>query len=96
MVLVQVFSFGERTFHREKFQELLFASLIIMVFDYVHDSIPDDIRYVHADAFTHKGVTALVIHHRTLLVHHIVVFQEALTDTEVVFLNFLLCSFDTL
>ncbi len=67
-----------------------------MVFDYVHDSIPDYVGYVHANALTHKGVAALVIHHSTLLVHHVVIFQEALTDTEVVFLNFLLCPFDTL
>ena len=32
----------------------------------------------------------------TLLVHHIIVFEQVLTDTEVVLLDLLLCAFDAL
>ena len=37
-------------------------------------------------------MTTLLIDHRTLLVHHIIVLQQALTDTEVVLLDLLLCT----
>ena len=39
-------------------------------------------------------MTALFVNHRALLVHHIIVFEEALTDTKVVFFHLLLRTFD--
>ena len=32
----------------------------------------------------------------TLLVHYVIIFQQTLTDTEVVLLNLLLCALDAL
>ena len=39
-------------------------------------------------------MAAFGIDNGTLLVHDVVIFQQALTDTEVVFFHFLLCTFD--
>ena len=39
-------------------------------------------------------MAAFRIDNRTLLVHHVVIFQQAFTDTEVVFFYLLLCTFD--
>ena len=41
-------------------------------------------------------MTTLLIDYGTLFVHHIIIFDKTLTDTEVVLLNLLLCSLDTL
>ena len=41
-------------------------------------------------------MAALFIYYSALLVHHVVVFEQALTDTEVVLLDLLLCTLDTL
>src|SRR5258708_8813464 len=41
-------------------------------------------------------MTALFIDHITLLVHDVIIFQQALTDAEVVLFDFLLCPFDAL
>ena len=41
-------------------------------------------------------MTALLVDNGALLVHHIVVFEQVLTNTEVVLLNLLLCALDVL
>ena len=41
-------------------------------------------------------MTALFVDHGALLVHHVVVFEQVLTRTEVVFFDLLLCAFDAL
>ena len=54
----------------------------------------DHIRDIHTDTLSHQGVTTLCVDEVTLLVHHIVVFDQALTDTEVILLHFLLRPLD--
>jgi len=39
-------------------------------------------------------VAAFGVDYGTLLVHHVVIFQQTFTDAEVVFFHFLLCAFD--
>ena len=78
-------------------QELLLATLIVArVLDDVYNAVPDDVGDIHTDTLTHKGVAALLVDYCTLLVHHIIVLDKALTDTEVILLNLLLCALDTL
>ena len=86
----------EGAFHGEHLDEGFLASLVVVLLDNVADAVPEDIGDVHADALTHQGVAALLIDHGALLVHHVVVFQQALTDTEVVFLHLLLGALDAL
>ena len=78
-------------------QELFLATLIVArVLDDVNNAIPDDVGNIHADTLTHQGVAALLVDNGTLLVHHIIVLNQALTDTEVVLLNLLLGALDAL
>ena len=90
MVLVDELVAREGTLHGEYLDELLLAALVVVVFDGVNHTVPDSVRNVHANALTHQGVTALAIHYGTLFVHHIIVFQQTFTNTEVVLLNLLL------
>ena len=39
-------------------------------------------------------MAALLVNYGTLLVHHIIVLEQALTDTEIIFLDLLLCLLD--
>ena len=57
-------------------------------------TIPNHIGNVHAYTFTQQSMTALLVNHRALLVHHVIVFQQTFTDTEMVFFHFLLCPLD--
>ena len=41
-------------------------------------------------------MTTLFVDHRTLFVHHVVVFEEVFTRTEAVFFDFLLGTLDAL
>ena len=41
-------------------------------------------------------MTTLLVDHSTLLVHHIIVVEQVLTDTEVVLFHLLLCILDRL
>ena len=88
--------FVERALHSEDFEELFAASDIVVFLDDVDHAVPDDVGDVHADAFADEGVAALLVDHGALLVFHVVVFEQVLTDTEVVFLDFLLCALDAL
>ena len=87
---------GEWCLHRQDVQEFLFASLIIVVLDDVDHAVPDDVGNIHTDTLSHQGMTTLLVDNSTLLVHHIVIFNQSLTDTEVVLLNLLLGTLNTL
>ena len=81
---------SERHFHRENLEEtLLDADVVVVLYDIDH-AVPDDVGDIHTDTLTHEGVAALLVDDRTLLVHHIIVFEQVLTDTEVVLLHLLL------
>ena len=60
----------------------------------VFASIVQHVCKFDVKTFAEKGVSALTVNHLALLVHHIVIFQKAFTDTEVVFLDFFLRPFD--
>ena len=92
VVLVDELLAGEGALHSEYLDELLLAALIVVCLDNIDHTVPDGIRDVHADALTHQGVTALAIDNGTLLVHDVIVLQQALTDTEVVLLDLFLCA----
>ena len=88
---------SERRLHGHNGEELLADALVFaIVLDDVDTAVPEDVGDVHADAFTHQGMTAALIDDAALVVHHVVVLQQALTDTEVVLLHFLLGAFDRL
>ena len=59
-------------------------------------SIVECVHDVHLDTLTHKGVATALVDDLTLGVHHVIVLEEALTDTEVVFLDLLLGALDSL
>ena len=90
------FIFGERNFHGEEFDEAFFAAFVIVILDGVHDTVPNHVGDVHANALTHQSVTTLFVDYRTLFVHHVVVFEEVFTRTEAVFFDFLLGALDAL
>ena len=90
VVLVDELFAGEGTLHGEYLDELLLAAFIIVLLDDVDHAVPDGVRDVHADALTHQGVTAFRVDHGALLVHDVVVLQQAFTNAEVVFLDLLL------
>ena len=71
-------------------QELLLATLVVVILDDIHHAVPHHIRDIHTDALTHEGVTAFLIDDGTLLVHHVIVLQQTLTDTEIILLDLLL------
>ena len=96
VVAVDELFFGERTFHGEHLEELFAAALIVVALDDVDHAVPDHVGDVHADALAHQGVAALLVDHGALLVHHVVVFEQALADAEVVLLDLLLCTLDAL
>ena len=96
VILLDELFAGERTFHGEDLDELLLAALVVVCLDNVDHTVPDGVRDIHTDTFTHQGVTTLRIDNGTLLVHHVIVLQQALTDTEVVLLNLLLSTLNLL
>ena len=86
----------ERNLHGEDAQEVFFAALIIAIAEDVNHTIPNHVGNVHTDSFTHEGMTTALVDDLSLLVHHVIVLKQTLTDTEVVFLDFLLGTFDAL
>ena len=76
------------------FGEAFLATYIVVVVDDIQDAVPNHVGDIHADTLTHEGVVALFVDDRALLVHHVVVFEEAFTDAEVILLDLLLCAFD--
>ena len=81
----------EGNFHCHDFEETQAATLVIVVLKDVADAVPNHVAYVHAETFADEGVTTLLVDNRTLLVHYVIILQQVLTNTEVVFLDTLLC-----
>ena len=67
----------------------------VPVNDVLHTVI-EGIDQVQTDALTDKGVVAAGVDHLTLGIHHIIILEQMLTDTEVVFLDSLLGVLDAL
>ena len=86
--------FGIRGFHSQYLKDFHLRILEIGLVYRIPATVPNHVDNVHADAFAHQRVATLRVDHRTLLVHHIIVFQQPLTDTEVVLFHLLLCPFD--
>ena len=93
-LLVAELLFAEWSFHSECLQEVHFAVFVVGSFNSSGNTIPDHVHDVHADTFTHQGMTTLGIHNGTLFVHYVIIFQQAFTDAEVIFFHLLLCTFD--
>ena len=87
---------GEGRLHGKDAEHLFLDALVVVVLNGFHTAVPNHVGDVHAKAFADEGVTTFGIDYRTLFVHHIVVFQQALTDAEVVLLDFLLGILDGL
>ena len=64
------------------------TNIVEVVGEVVHDVVQVDL-----DAFAVECVAAARVDHLALRVHHVVVFQQTFTDTEVVFLYLLLGTF---
>ena len=76
--------------HAEAFQ-------IIRLFVFFHQSLTYIIHVVgniHTDSLSQQGVTSFLVDYLALRVHHIIIFQQTLTDTEVIFFHLTLCTFD--
>ena len=92
LLFVTELFFVERHFHGKSLQEVHFAVFVIGSFNGCGNTVPDHIYDIHSDTFTHQGVATLGIDNCTLLIHHVIIFQQTLTDTEVVFFHLLLCT----
>ena len=86
----------EWIFHGEDGEEHLLASLKVVVLHDIDHAVPDHIGDIHADTLSHERMTATFVNHLTLLIHDVIVFEEALTDSEVVLLHLLLSALDGL
>ena len=89
------FVFRERAFHGEcleQFQLEALEVLGVLIGDSCR-SIVNRVQYVQTDTLSHQGVATAGVDYVTLRVHHVVVFQQTFTDTEVVFLYLLLGTF---
>ena len=85
----------ERNLHSKDLYELLFHLIYgSVVLNNSTCTIIEHISYIHTKALTHEGVATLLIDYGTLFVHHVVVLEQALTNAEVVLLNFLLRALD--
>ena len=96
LFLVAELLFRERSFHGKCLEKIHLAVFIGRSFDRIDTTVPNHVHNVHTDTFAHQSVAAFGVDYGTLFVHHIVVFQQAFTDTEVVFFHFLLCTFNRL
>ena len=76
--------------HSHDFEEAHTATFIVVVLEYVADTVPNHVADVHAESLADEGVATLLVDDRTLLVHHVIVFQQVLTHAEVVLLHLLL------
>ena len=93
---VLVFLLCERNLHGENLQELFLGTGEVVVVHDVQYAVPDYVGDIHTDTLTHQGVATLLVDNGTLTVHHVIILQEVLTDTEVVLLNLALCTLDAL
>ena len=78
--------------HLEVFEIFRLPSVGHECFAYVMNHLGN----IDGQAVAEEGVAAFAVNRGTLLVHHVIVFQQTLTDAEVVFLDFLLGAFDGL
>ena len=90
------FFFCKWAFHAEHLDELLTTSNVGIVVDDVYHTVPNSVGDIHSDAFSNESMMALLVYYGTLFVHYVVIFEQTFTYTEVVFLDFLLCTFNTL
>ena len=86
--------FGEGGLDSQALQEFELAILVGGYLDSRCCAIPDHVDDIHTDTLTHQGVATLGVNHATLLVHHIIVLQQTLTDTKVVLFHLLLGALD--
>ena len=93
LLVTEVF-FTERSFHSQCLKNFHLHIFVIRLFNSIDTTIPDHVDNIHTDTFTHQSMTTLRVNYGTLLIHHIIVFKQTLTDTEVVFFHFLLGTFD--
>ena len=94
-----IFVFIEWRFNSECGEHVHLEVLVFVVVKLAHGifhGVVDSVDDVEADTLTEHCVMAVGVNHLTLCVHHVVVFQCVLTNTEVVFFHTLLCVFDTL
>ena len=84
---------NRKSLHRIELQPLVVISRTGIGKD-ILCRLVDHIRDIHTDTLSHEGVTTLGVNEVTLLVHHIVVLNQTLTDTEVILLHFLLRTLD--
>ena len=47
--------------------------------DSIGTTVPNHVHDIHADTFAHQSVAAFGVDYCTLLVHHVVIFQQTLT-----------------
>ena len=86
---------AEGHFHSEEAYELLLHLVVVgAVLDDAAYAVVEHVGDVHAEALAHEGVAAFLVDHGALLVHHVVVFEQALTHSEVVLFDLLLCTLD--
>ena len=96
LLLVTEVFFAERNFHSQCLKNFHLGIFIIRLFNGIHTTVPNHVDNIHTDTFSHQGMTAFRIYYGTLLVHHVIVFKQTLTNTEVVFFYLLLGTFDRL
>ena len=80
----------ERHFHGKNLEHLhrqvfVIARTVIGIGQRLYRVI-EHIHNIDADTFSHQSMVTLGINHITLCIHHIVVFEQSLTDSEVILL----------
>ena len=89
-----VFLLGKRGLDGEYLHQLHLQVVIVgglaVVVDKVLDGVEDHVGDVDADALADEGVVTQGVDEGTLLVHHVVIFEQVLADAEVVLLDALL------
>ena len=89
-----VLLFCEWYFHCQCLQYFHLHIIKVAQFYSISATIPNHIHDIHTDTLTHQGMTTFGINSHTLFVHHIIIFQQAFTNTEVIFFHFLLRTFN--
>ena len=89
---------GEWHFHSKDLHHIHLQSFVVHylagICHYGSRSVINHIGDIHTDTLTHQRVVAFRVDDITLLVHHIIVLDEAFTNTKVILLHLLLCTFD--
>ena len=88
--------FSKRNFHCKYLHDIQLECLVVHRRACLRDkrisSVINHIGDIHTNTLTHKRMVAFCVDHITLLVHHVIILDEAFTNTEVVLLHFLLCT----